>query len=107
MSERKYKEIKSFLYDLKKDFRIEKVIFFGSRASGAENKNSDIDLFIYGKDDELDQAKYERLLNREIQVFTCKNKGELKKLNNMLIRNIVKGDLIKGDINFLEVSASA
>ena len=50
MSKRKYKEIKSFLYDLKKDFRIEKVIFFGSRASGAENKNSDIDLIIVSDD---------------------------------------------------------
>ena len=83
------------------------VILFGSFSRWDWHKNSDIDLFIFGDDSELEQGKYENILHRQIQVFSCKNQKELKKFNKDLILNIIKGDLIKGDLNFLEVKASA
>ena len=83
------------------------VILFGSFSRWDWHKDSDIDLFIFGDDSELEQGKYEKLLHRPIQVFNCKNQKELKKFNKELILNIIKGDLIKGDLDFVEVKASA
>lgn len=83
------------------------IIIFGSLTRWDWHKKSDVDLFIYGEDDELEQGKYEQILKREIQVFTFKNFNELKKINKELMKNIIKGDLIKGDLTFLEVKASA
>lgn len=83
------------------------VILFGSFTRWDWYSNSDIDLFVYGSADDLEIGKYELKLNREIQVFICKNRRELRKFNAGLIKNIVKGDLIKGDIDFLEMTANA
>jgi len=83
------------------------VILFGSFSRWDWHKNSDIDLFIFGDDSDLEQHKYEKILNRPIQVFSCKNQKALKKFNKGLIMNIIKGDLIKGDLNFIEVKAIA
>lgn len=83
------------------------IILFGSFSRWDWHKESDIDLFIFGSDDNLEQAKYERILNRPIQVFTCEDKKSFKKFNPELMMNIIKGDLIKGDLNFMEVCARA
>ncbi len=85
-----------------------KTIFvFGSFARSDWYKESDIDLFIYGNSEGLKIAPYELKLNREIQLFSCENKTELNKFNPALMRNIIKGELIKGDLDFLEVKLSA
>lgn len=44
------KKLKEFKNKLKKEFRINKIIFFGSRASGKPHKDSDIDLIIVSQD---------------------------------------------------------
>jgi len=80
------------------------VILFGSITRWDWHKDSDIDLFIYGDSDDLEIGKFQSKLNREIQIFTCKNKDQLKKMNNELISSIIKGDLIKGDLDFVKVS---
>lgn len=77
------------------------VILFGSFSRWDWYKESDIDLFIYGNDDELDIATYETALKREIQVFTVKNKEELRQFNPGLLRNIINGYRIKGRIDEL------
>ncbi len=83
------------------------VIVFGSFTRWDWHSKSDIDLFIYGSDEQLELAKYQRILKRDIQLFTAKTNNDLKKMGNKFIRNIIKGDIIKGDINFLEVKAHA
>lgn len=83
------------------------IILFGSFSRWDWHKNSDIDLFIFGDDGDLEQAKYEKILNRQIQLFTCKDKKQFKKFNRELMVNIIKGDLIKGDLDFMEVCAHA
>ncbi len=72
------------------------VIVFGSFARADWYKESDIDLFIYGNAEELEQGKYEKKLGKEIQTFICKNEKELKKFSPGLIRNILRGNVIKG-----------
>ena len=83
------------------------VILFGSFTRWDWYKGSDIDVFIYGNPKGLSIGKYEIKLHRDIQLFICKNKKQLRKLGSGLIRNIIKGDIIKGDIPFLRVGLNA
>jgi len=83
------------------------VIIFGSFARSDWYANSDIDLFIYGESEGLKLAEYETKLNREVQVFACNNKEGLHKLGEGLIRNIIQGSIVKGDINFVKVVINA
>ena len=92
------------LHSLKK---AETVILFGSFARWDWYKDSDIDLFIYGDPEGLKTGKYEIKLHRDIQLFICKDQKELKRFGKGLIRNIIQGDIIKGNIRFLEVGLNA
>ena len=79
------------------------VIIFGSMARGDWHKESDIDLFILGSDDDLEQSVFERKLGRTIQVFRSNDGKGLNKFKNALLLSIVKGDIVKGDVDFLDV----
>jgi predicted nucleotidyltransferase len=83
------------------------VILFGSFSRWDWYKGSDIDIFIYGSPQGLSIAKYELVLHRDIQLFICENKKDLKKLGPGLVKNIVKGNLLKGDLDFVKVDANA
>lgn len=83
------------------------VILFGSFSRSDWYTKSDIDIFIYGSPEGLKIADYELKLHKNIQLFICNNKKELRKLGHGLIRNIIKGNLIKGDLDFIEVGISA
>lgn len=88
------------LYSLKK---ARTVILFGSFSRADWYVNSDIDIFIYGNPEGLKIADYEIKLHRDIQLFICQNKNDLAKLGSGLIRNIIKGNLIKGDLDFIDI----
>ncbi len=83
------------------------IIIFGSFARWDWYKESDIDLFIYGDDSDFEIGKYQLKLNREIQLFTCKDKKDLEKLGTGLISNIIKGNIIKGELDFIKVDINA
>jgi predicted nucleotidyltransferase len=83
------------------------IILFGSFARTDWYKNSDIDIFIYGDPAGLSLAKYEMILHREIQLFIAKSEEELRKFSGNLIRNIIKGNLIKGNLDFIKVEINA
>jgi predicted nucleotidyltransferase len=74
------------------------VIIFGSMNRWDWYKDSDIDLFVYGDDNGLEIGKYELKLKRDIQLFSAKNKEDLKKLSPDLIQNIFNGFIVKGSI---------
>ena|SRR3989344_6016612 len=70
---------------------IKTAILFGSFARGDWNKSSDIDLFVYGDDNEFNQGFFEKKLGREIQVFSYDQPSKIKELDPSLIPNILKG----------------
>ena len=83
------------------------IILFGSMLRSDWYSESDLDLFIYGDASEFDLGHYEEEIGHEIQLFTAKSKKDLNKLGPNLMRNIIKGYLVKGDLNFLEVKINA
>ena len=83
------------------------VIIFGSFARSDWYSGSDIDLFIYGESEGLKLAEYELRLNRDIQVFACNKKEDLRKFGEGLIKNIIKGNIVKGDLDFVSVRINA
>ena len=83
------------------------IIIFGSFVRSDWYKTSDIDVFIYGDPKGLKTADYELKLNKNVQLFICKDKTDLKKLGKGLIRNIIKGNLIKGNLDFVRVEINA
>lgn len=81
---------------LEKEFTNPVVILFGSFAKAEVNENSDIDLAIFSvSKKQLNLKKYEEKLKRKIQIFTFKNKEEVK--NKMLLNNILNGFKVLGD----------
>ncbi|MFH1182225.1 MAG: nucleotidyltransferase domain-containing protein [Candidatus Woesearchaeota archaeon] len=77
------------------------IVIFGSFSRADWHSKSDIDLFIIGSDEELGKGKYERILNREIQLFTFKNQKEIRDINPNLIRNVINGYFIKGEVQHI------
>ncbi|MBI2565223.1 nucleotidyltransferase domain-containing protein [Candidatus Woesearchaeota archaeon] len=95
--------ITGFLNHLMSLPKAETVIIFGSFARSDWHSNSDIDLFVYGSADGFKLGKYESILGREIQLFECCGKNDLKKFSDGLIKNIIRGNFVKGNIDFVEV----
>lgn len=74
------------------------IILFGSVAKGDWYKDSDIDLFVFGKLPKFNKKLYEKKIGRTIEVHQFKNKKEIKEVKTGLINNIVNGYLLKGKI---------
>ena len=74
------------------------IIIFGSSIKGDWYKDSDIDLFIYGNIDEFDKSAYELKLKRHIELHIFENKNELEEVKTGLIKNVINGYVIKGEI---------
>ncbi len=75
------------------------IIVFGSYSRGEDIEKSDIDLYIESsKKQNFDLDKYERLLERKIQVFNFASAYEIS--NKELANNIINGTILNG---FLEV----
>jgi predicted nucleotidyltransferase len=69
------------------------IILFGSYSKGEDLKDSDIDIFLLCNKTKLDLRKYEKKLNRKINIFFCKSFGKLSK---ELKNNIINGVILKG-----------
>ncbi len=74
------------------------VIIFGSIIRGDWYKDSDIDIFIYGNANEFDKNYYESKLGRNIELHTFEDKREIKEVKTGLIKNVINGYIIKGQI---------
>ncbi len=79
----------------------ETVVIFGSMAKGDWYRDSDVDVFICGKVDRLDKSKYEARLKREIELHVFRNIKEIKAVRTGLIKNVINGYLVKGDMQVL------
>jgi predicted nucleotidyltransferase len=81
------------------------IILFGSMAKGDWYKDSDIDIFIFGKLPDFDRKVYESRLKRNIELHIFENKEEILAVKTGLIKNIVNGYVLKGQIqDFAEVA---
>lgn len=75
------------------------IIVFGSYSKGEDVEGSDIDLYIETPSkNKISLNKYEKQLQRKIQIFTHKNIAEVK--NKDLANNIINGTTLNG---FMEV----
>ena len=81
-------------------------ILFGSFARADWYSESDIDLFIYGNADKLEQGKFELKLKRTIQIHEAHNTQDLQKIDKLL-PYILSGMFIKGSIQDLGVQIHA
>lgn len=74
------------------------IIFFGSIAKGDWYRNSDIDIFVFGNMVGFNKHEYERKLHRKIELHMFQNKEEIREVKTGLLKNIINGYLIKGQI---------
>lgn len=73
------------------------IILFGSYVRGEDTKDSDIDLFIECKQEELNLEKFENKLNRKIQLHFKDNFDNYpKELKNNIINGIVVHGFLEG-----------
>ncbi len=104
MGEKEYliKGLKKFLEELKKDFGIENVIFFGSRSRKKFNEDSDVDLIIVSKDFE-DMNFFERVKKMydywELDLpvdFICYTPEEFNRLKKKIsiVNEAIRGGII-------------
>jgi predicted nucleotidyltransferase len=71
----------------------ETIYLFGSSAKGEDVKESDIDLYIQAPETKLNLDKYEKKLNKKIQIFFSE---DIKKLPAELRNNILNGIKLRG-----------
>lgn len=82
--------MKKFRKNLEKDFFIDRIILFGSRATGEAGRDSDVDLIIISKDfegkDHFERsAKMYDYWDSELPVdFLCYTPEEFKKLDKQV-----------------------
>ncbi|MBU0666428.1 MAG: nucleotidyltransferase domain-containing protein [Nanoarchaeota archaeon] len=82
---------------LKTNYMPKSIVLFGSYARAEDIEDSDIDIFIESKREELNLKKFESLLGRKIQLHFRENfKDYSKELKN----NILNGIILQG---YLEV----
>ncbi|MDP2750629.1 MAG: nucleotidyltransferase domain-containing protein [Nanoarchaeota archaeon] len=74
------------------------VILFGSIAKGDWYKGSDIDVFVFGDISDFDKNIYEHKLKKKIELHVFQNKKEIDEVKTGLIKNVINGYVIKGQI---------
>ena len=84
---------------------ITSIILYGSIAKGKDDANSDIDLLIIGQKTKIDIAKYEKILEKEINLLIMKwsEWRQHTKQDKPFYREIVKDGIpLLGDIPVIE-----
>ncbi len=73
------------------------IVLFGSYSRGEDTEDSDIDIFVQGKEKEFYLKKFERKLNRKINIMFV---SKISDLREEFLQNIINGIVLEG---FLEV----
>ena len=76
------------------------IVLFGSASKGLDTETSDFDLVIISEKTEefSDIKKYEKKINKGLQLLVVKNIKELR--NEHLINNVLNGIVIQGEIKW-------
>ncbi len=69
------------------------LILYGSQAKGEATEQSDIDIFVIGKEHKIELEKFEKMFGREIQLMFEKN---FEKISKELKNNLINGVILKG-----------
>lgn len=69
------------------------IVLFGSASKGEDIKESDIDLYLMSEEKKIDLKKYEKIIDRKINIFFDPN---FNKLSKELKNNIINGDRLNG-----------
>ena len=69
------------------------VVLFGSASRGEDVKESDVDIFILGKERKIELGKYESALKRKVSLHFA---AELSELPKELRNNIINGTILRG-----------
>ncbi len=69
------------------------MVLFGSASRGEDNEDSDIDLFVQAKKAKIDLSKFEKVLNRKINILFEPN---IKTLSPELLNNLANGAVTYG-----------
>jgi len=86
-------EESGLLERLWEEFSPKAIVLFGSASKGEDIKESDVDIFILGKEKRIEMGKYERTLKRNVSLHFAESLGELpKELRN----NIINGTILRG-----------
>ncbi|GAG31143.1 unnamed protein product [marine sediment metagenome] len=77
------------------------IILFGSTSNGFDTEMSDLDLLLISERTEIfpDLLKFEKKINRKIQIIIVKDVKHLK--NEYLINNILNGTVLQGKIKWI------
>ncbi len=88
------------------------IIIFGSYVRSDWNTESDVDVFVYGESGDFKFGRFWKGLgfqgkSREIQVHTFHSKKEMEDVKSGLLKNVLRGYVVKGDIyDVMGVAAS-
>ncbi|MFT4305162.1 MAG: nucleotidyltransferase family protein [Candidatus Woesearchaeota archaeon] len=69
------------------------IILFGSCAKATFNEKSDIDIFVEAKNTKIDLSKFEKILNRKINILF---EEDINNLSKELKNNIINGVILYG-----------
>lgn len=86
-------ELTELIKFLKEKLMPKTIVLFGSYSRGEDIEDSDIDLFIESKKENLDLKKFEKKLSRKIQLHFNES---FKKYPSELKNNIINGIIMQG-----------
>ena len=75
------------------------IVLFGSSSKGEDIENSDVDIFILAKEEELNLNLYEKKLKRKINLFF---EEKVKEIPLELMNNIINGIVLSGYLKVLK-----
>jgi len=88
--------LSGFLEHLGVEFAGGTIILFGSYSRGEDTNTSDIDIAVIGRKDKMiNLEKFEKILNRKINVNFY---GSFKKIHKHLLNNILNGIVLLGSV---------
>ena len=87
----------SGLFDyLLDNFGLDTIVLFGSYSRGEDSEKSDVDIAIFSNFKKLDLAKFEKLLNRSINIEFI----DFKKAETSLKTSLINGIVLRGSIQY-------
>ena|SRR3989344_1368274 len=86
-------KLKELISEMEDKINPDAIIIYGSASKGEDVEDSDIDLFVVGKDKSINLEKYEKELNRKIHIIFENN---IKNVSSEFLNNLINGIIMYG-----------